>query len=714
MKNLENTYRRDSRIEALRRFRVIVPDKFPVPQTSSFCGPLFTYYKALTSIGQKYLASTLLGLLFVIRNKFIYYIKNGFLQYNQTDDFFRKHLKVISGFVFPGVFTGQTANRFFLHIHSLGGRAPYEVSDIIDDITKWVSYKPPFPQSDFVDSTLTSLFTLFPTSTLDTHLNFKEFSNDPWRWGTSGGAPKSTLLGEAHRTKWSWAFSKLFNPDGSLNTDVDLYEQALLESQTAKVALKEEPTKTRAVITTPMASYIRQCYLLYRWGKPKINSPIGKSNWLSEFQKVNYAFYGCIDGDKFDQTIPKSFIVNFIDRMGKLDEECRRVADMEIASLETLQIEWNNRVWNWQGGLLSGWRMTSIMGSFVSLLVAEYIKSKTSFTSMEAGVLGDDLILYSHYRSISAEIMCHYYNEFGLRANMSKTTAGSVGEFLRKTYTPYGVYGYPALGLRSIFYANPWLDVYQVEKHQEMSRNWLTFYSRLLPYRTNENIHGWIRKCMLENMYQRWGKRNIFNDWISTPITCGGGGPNEWSDRGRWTVLRELSNYKNSNNRLESFLNIFGIKTKEKEQPTLIDFKKLDYTKLLTREDFLEHINHYYSIRLPTGINLTNIIVRWYFNDDIPAVHLTKELNLLLPRGLRTGGKSEILNFLLGVYDKTVGLVSAQCSPECVGQNLRLAKAAVISFLAAKKGMKSADVAASAHLYAATLYSKLLLPSSSW
>ncbi|KAI3417139.1 hypothetical protein GPALN_015079 [Globodera pallida] len=42
-----------------------------------------------------------------------------------------------------------------------------------------------------------------------------------------------------------------------------MYAVAVAEPNRAVVARKEEPTKTRLVITTPMASYLRQNYIDY-------------------------------------------------------------------------------------------------------------------------------------------------------------------------------------------------------------------------------------------------------------------------------------------------------------------------------------------------------------------------------------------------------------------------------------------------------------------
>ncbi|KAK1137401.1 hypothetical protein K0M31_001912 [Melipona bicolor] len=70
------------------------------------------------------------------------------------------------------------------------------------------------------------------------------------RWGTSGGAPKTRFLGTNYRSKWAWALYHSLDQNGDLRNDVDLYSKAQSESGVCNVAFKEEPTKTREIITT--------------------------------------------------------------------------------------------------------------------------------------------------------------------------------------------------------------------------------------------------------------------------------------------------------------------------------------------------------------------------------------------------------------------------------------------------------------------------------
>lgn len=185
------------------------------------------------------------------------------------DDAWRHYLKEVSSFSFPRVFSHGPAYMLLTHLHSLTGKCPYTEEQIISDVTTWV--KPELPDGSKknldatqVEETLDRLFSKWYRGEANGALAFEDYCNDFIRWGTSGGAKKSDINGETYRTKWAWAYSRSTASDGSL-IQRDLYNQSLLEGAScAFVALKEEAQKTREIITTPMPSYLRQCYLLYR------------------------------------------------------------------------------------------------------------------------------------------------------------------------------------------------------------------------------------------------------------------------------------------------------------------------------------------------------------------------------------------------------------------------------------------------------------------
>lgn len=447
----------------MARYGTTVPKHWPVKQEISCSVSLYIYYKSLLHCGQKQIAFDIVHLLRWIHSRWKVESKNK--KYSEeecewyVDDFYRHYLKQLSSIAYTKIFEQGPSWMLLTHLHTLTAKVPFTPKQILDDVNIWVSdkidNKPKHLNNDITTEVSDNLFATWRHGEQHGHLDFKTYCNDFLRWGTSGGALKTQFLDSKYRTKWAWALKHATNDDGSLKDTYDLYSDSLNTPQHANIALKEEPTKTREVITTPLPSYLRQSYLLYRWGKPSIPSPISSSRWIPTFEEQEPTWYGCIDGERFDQSIPMSFILDILTRLGQLDEECKNIADAEISSIKELSLKWGQHSWEYQGGLLSGWRITSLVGSLVSMCATHYIKTKTGKYDIEVGVIGDDLILYSHTNSIDKETMVTLYNEFGLKSNLSKTVSSHVGEFLRKTRSSGGSWAFPALGLKTLIYANP-------------------------------------------------------------------------------------------------------------------------------------------------------------------------------------------------------------------------------------------------------------------
>lgn len=701
IRNLEVTPRQGVDLDKLRRFKGYVPREFPI-QSSSYSFPLYTYYKSICALGQTNIARCLMGILTVIGRK----ATRACVSIRYLDDFIRKHLMKLSKESFLHVFDESPAYMFFMHLAALGGKAPHTKEQILSDITEWVAKKPPFPNQSFIDTQLNYLFTKFKIRPPGHFVSFSEFCDDPMLWATSGGAPKTTIEGTDYRNKWAWAFSHKITDDRW--NDTDLYKVACSYPNDCKVALKEEPTKTREVITTPMASYLRQSYLAYRWGKLKINSPIGSGSFMTKFQSIQYRYYCALDGDRFDQTVPAEFILDIISRLGALDDETAFVAQEELKSMQNLHIVWDDVRLEWQGGVLSGWRLTSLIGSMLSWIIGLYIITNLNLHgTCDLAVLGDDIILYGS-KEIPRVAATELYNQFGMVANLNKTTSGNVGEFLRKTYSPLGVLAYPALAARSIFYASPWLSSFTIDKYTDLTKNWLTFYSRLLPFRVNANIHHFIKSHILLDLTKAFGPNTQYMSFLNTPISVGGGGCSEW-DTGSYTIVLPMTKQQQPSN-LKRFLSIFGIEddVRFRRAGTFVrvkDFTPTDISTLTRAPDILA---------LPDNIPVSGIICNWFLNDDIPATHITKLLNVNIPKGLRTAGKSAILSALLGAKGAPSGLTSVQCTPEALKHYSQVTKNLVLSGAGKTKYPESKDLNLSVYLHNSFAFREAIVPYGTW
>lgn len=686
------------RVDKLRRYSGRSPAWWPIPHHVTCSWGLYLTFQAYLRMGQR---QSSLDLITICRT-----IAGAADVYPATyqSDYWRHALKGLSTYCFPRVFSHGPKYMLFVHLHTLTAKAPYTREQILGDIQDWVS-----PRLEGVDKAvdgatvervLDRLFAQWYRGETFGALTFRQFANDFMRWGTSGGAPRVEYAGQRYRSKWAWALRYATDQNtGDLLPSYDLYARALKEKKICNVALKEEPAKTREVITTPMSSYLRQSYLMYRWGKPRIPSPISTGSWLADFEARTPRWYGSIDGEKFDQTVPKEFIIGIVRRLGSLDSECAAVAADEIQQLEDLWVQWGEDRFKWEGGLLSGWRLTSLIGSLLSCCVAEYIIEKTSsLGAMEYGVMGDDLILYSHTMELSPETMVQLYNSFGLRANLAKTCSGPTGEFLRRVHSMGGVWAYPALGLKSALYASPWLDKYTYDEESEVSNTWLTWLSRLLPHSlTKHDTCTYVLTHLKSNLNSNYGKHD-WDSWLSTPICAGGGGSLEFSDVSRWCYLDKVVPIEKVPRRLylAYCLGVLAYKRVLKDTPVI---RELDIAAVVRRAEQLQGgTQRYHDTNFRHNVSVTETLTA-FLHRRIGLSDLNAALNRPLPRGLRATSPRRVVEFLLQGVKTHSGLTTIQHTKDTVSGYSDISQSVTRALSTEKRFRNIRHLSASATLY---------------
>lgn len=675
---------RPRNIEKLRRFWK-VPRFWVLPQGVSCSFPLFLHYRFLVKCGQHSLAKEFCYLIGVIKSRWKKYLTSPMtLDVHKIrpdlyiDDFFRQNLKNVSGFCFPRIFSHGPAYMLLTHLHALTGKSPYTHSQIHNDIDQWVSdslggVKKNF-NADKVAKSLDYIFATWYKGEPHGYLPFREYCNDFYRWGTSGGAKVSFIGNEKYRTKWAWAYSHAFDSYGMIKEKYDLYEESLKIDGPATVALKEEAQKTREIIATPLPSYLRQCYLLYRWGKPQLPSPISSASWIANFEETCAPWYGCVDGEHFDQSVPAWFVLEVIDRLGGLDQECRSVADDELESLKKLQVVWNGTTWEWKGGLLSGWRLTSLIGTVASMAAAQYIiECVGGEGAFQYGAMGDDLILWSYSKELTTDILVNCYKMFGLSANFRKTTSGKIGEFLRKVITPGGSFGYPALALRSIVYANPWISSYSFEKEAELTGTWMTCLSRWLLHRTpGSKLIPYWEGCVIQNLVEVFGPGE-WKSWLHTPISAGGGGCVEISDMSEWTTLshERLPSSQNRNQILPAILGILKNKLVFEKFAKFIPISFTAVNKILKTMDTSTNVD--YTPGFKKNVNVIRTLSEFLFG-SINRRDLNMRLKFPLGRGIRGAPVEKIVEHLLMSHGDDTAYTSIMHTKESVSIRSTLTK----------------------------------------
>lgn len=718
--------RKPTGIEKLVRYGGRVPKDWPVPSTSSCSWPLYLFYRYIKFTGQPYLAKLLKRLLGVIIHSWKLYLRGkgtptAYVSEpdEYVDDYFRQKLKLLSSWAFIQVFERGPAYMFFTHLHALTGKAPYTIQQIESDIENWVSPdqeggKKKHLDESFWNEETEKIFSTWYKGEAFGHLSFEDFCNDPYRWGTSGGAKATVWLGSKYRTKWAWAYERMTRADGSLRDKYDLYKDAVNEYEDrAEVALKEEAQKTREIITTPMPSYLRQAYLLYRWGKPNLNSPVANPTWVARFETICPKWYGCLDGERFDQSIPADIILDVVRRLGELDDETKKVADAEVTHLKKLRVHWKGKSWRWLGGLLSGWRLTSLIGSLVSEVVARYIiKNAGVEGGVEYGVLGDDIVLYSISSEIDKEKMVELYTRFGLRANLNKTVGGKVGEFLRKVISSGGSWGYPALALRSIVYANPWISSYTFEKEQELVSTWLTFLSRLVPHRSySSTLEDKWDNDIVQNLENVFGPGE-WRRWLRTPQSAGGGGPVEFMSWD-WVQLIHERNQQSKEDRHLVIPALLGIaKTNLLFEP-VPKFKPIHIT---TAINDARAMASFYTPPSPTfkhEVQVLPNLIKFIYG-QLNRTDLNELLTTRLPRSVRGEEPSKIVTYLLAGHSEKSGYISILHSKESESYNASLSKYVSKAVANSKRFNSPGIFGPAVTMYYLQTYRNHRIPAGTW
>lgn len=499
------------------------------------------------------------------------------------DDIMRELLSEVDEYGFSNMFgRNQLAVKcgLWFGLKNVGGPKRPNATKVKQSIESWVSLKPDI--TCFEKEKMNVWLAEWVYSMTSNVMTFKEYQTDPLRWATSGGAPRVELKIPGNerfewRSKWAYAISKL-----SMSSEV--YENAKAEGNRASVALKEE-AKTRTVITTPMASYLRQSYVMYLLGKPNfLNSTMANRQTFNEIRFLPNSTYLCIDASRFDHSVSKQFMIYFwktlsgLFKMINMDEASALCLE-EADSLLTLEIHYGQDVIPYDGGLLSGWRVTTLIGSIKSQLLCELINERLR-TQFKYAVQGDDIMMVVD-EVIDISLIKHLALELNIITNDEKTTSSGVGEFLKVQYDGYKATSYPVRSVRSIFYANPWLDSHIVKTPDQVASSWHGFFSRLMMMSEKlvrpetyyadfvENLFGWLGGSI---------QRDKIGKLLLTPISIGGLACSEFYHGGTENYIYEQVIEKQSGGE-KWLLAFFGIEVDKVESKRFI-VKKIDLNTL--------------------------------------------------------------------------------------------------------------------------------------
>lgn len=514
---------------ALSKLQRWSKDETGLGDHSTFTKPLLFYYKTLGAVKNTEITRGLLGGIIHYVNEITRAaVAEGLFDF--VDDIVRQFLAEVDKLTFVLCQQNSGNSLIYSSLHGLGtfgGPRGWTKESVLEGLKDWVSGERKFPyeEDQFLNDKLDTWIASWCSGVKSNDLAFKDFITDPMRWATGGGARKKqmSIRGKVveGRNKWFWALSCMVNGE-------DIYQASLSEGNDAQVALKEE-AKTRCVITTPQASYLRQCYILYRLGKPKfLRSTLSNPGLVTELSRSRKDHFICIDSSSFDHSVSKNWILSVLQRIADRSEgELRSLVLEEMDSMRDMSIVYEGTKLRYENGLLSGWRMTSLLGSLLSALVCEYINNQLGLR-LPYIVQGDDIIMMCPQR-VDAGRVLDCCARFGITTNAKKTTIGRFGEFLKYRYGYGRVQGYAARAVRSIFYANPWLDGTATSSASEVSGKWWTLLSRLMNSHNgtfvDEDSMNWFLGNVVDDVDGWLGKRvsrRMLLDAVKTPVSMGG------------------------------------------------------------------------------------------------------------------------------------------------------------------------------------------------
>lgn len=423
----------------------------------------------------------------------------------------------------------------FVGINTAGAARRITDEEIVAGVTDWVHGSTSLAEGhrdwakSWIDSFVKSWFEV--KATCPPTKRWDAFVDDPTLWATSGSAPTVSFEGEKFRNKWAWAGDMIHRYGSVSKAYSNLRHTNYLESD-ASVALKEESTKVRLVIATPLFSHLRQSFIAHT-----LTNPVHLNSTLSHPSITNTILDGWttlvgLDASRFDHNVPFFILDSFYSSICKYAQSAG-LHDLATASSDEL-FYLRRTVINIKGvrvpyekGILSGWRLTSLLDSLISQMVADFIFDHTPIP-FKTIVQGDDMLLLSS-GVMSSSLIIKTASDFGMIVNEAKSTTGTCAEFLKYMYAPNGVFAYPARALRAIYYANPWLPTIEVKSPLQVAKGWWTLFSRLLPFMSMA-VSSFEKLIAADLTGWGGGRADKWLRFLHTPMCVGGGGTIETSD----------------------------------------------------------------------------------------------------------------------------------------------------------------------------------------
>lgn len=599
-----------------------------------------------------------------------------------VDDYIRKTFSMLSSSLVAKASNNASETDvnnmlLFSGIENVGGPTSWTQESIIAKAEEWVTGKTTLFENnkEWVSRKLDFWFDQWFLELKTDAIDFEEYCKDLSRWGTSGGITIPSNLKNVYKSLFTKEFketdkNRLRNKNiigllclqkyGNLNK--------LLQNDRFRVtvALKEE-TKTRLVASTPFPAYIEQSYMLFKLGKPKwLKSTISDSKLLNDVITKLHCKYWAIDSSKFDHNVPKWLLIMFwhklkirFDAYG--DGVCSTFCDNQINDLNNIYIEIFDKKIKYEKGLLSGWRVTSIIGSMISALICEHVLDTTAQNVGQFSYItqGDDILFWSTSETQPTFDVLKEITSIGVTINKDKCLIGKDADFLKYIYTRDSILGFVGRSIRSIFYANPWIDNVHPSSLQELVTSWFTLTSRISFFVPNkQKLLFNVKKLIIEDAH-RWNRKlssSTLAKLLITPSSIGGLGVVEtWESS---NVYAKIVDFVGEGQGSTPLLRAFGFSPLQENkisQSRVMEFKfKPRYTNIpiLNSNEITDHKVNIFRSVIETTAQVTKNKTIVMLADKLrknSKPETTVDLKCMLPRVYRKTGRTfYVLTTLLG------------------------------------------------------------------
>lgn len=369
-------------------------------------------------------------------------------------------------------------------------------------------------------------------------------------WATPGSSADKSIIVEsddgtyyAPKTKIAWS---------STLTSADIYKILFTQQKRTHAHVREVigAGKNRTIITTDNATHIQMSYISLQLEPLFKNHPLMPQFWSKDYS-LKRMCQRCsdiggpvnvpLDQEGFDRNQRKRQILLLLRRFREMAKgpASRRILDNLLYEFDNTSVFAEGLRFNYDAGVLSGWRWTMLIDTLLSItnaMVINEIISATGYTMQSMLAQGDDLDFMIDDIDTAWEVP-KLYELVGFKVNPTKFFVDRYRtEFLRKVYTRSGIYGYPARAVLSINWRKPQSteEIAQDQRVQQSITSWKTLQQRVQPYSHRQldfskftllDVYGMFKH---QTLHARDGERKVtYNDvvnMLSAPRQMGGFG----------------------------------------------------------------------------------------------------------------------------------------------------------------------------------------------